>query len=179
MKQLFVVLFSCFTIFCISCNRNKSDDILVAKDGTKSKKIVIEQNSDDTPKIVYYYKMDKEGNVTEEVTREEHFFEGGKKYVEGDIKNGARNGEWFAYFPDGSVQVSAYYVDGKEHGDYKVFRENGNPYYTGEYDHGICVGTWKEYDEKGDVTKTTIAEGDHLACKNCPRCMEIKRKQVK
>jgi antitoxin component YwqK of YwqJK toxin-antitoxin module len=179
MKQLFIVLFSLITVFCISCHRNKSaqDDILIAEDGSKSKKVVIEQNSDNTPKVVYYYKLDKDGNTTQEVTREEHFYLGGKKYIEGNIKQGERNGKWFAYFQDGSVQVSAFYVSGLEHGEYNVFRENGKPYYTGQYNMGICIGEWKWYDEKGNVTESIMAEGDNLACRNCPRCIAIKLNQ--
>ena len=178
MKQSFFVLLSFIAVFCISCNRKNSsnDEILIAKDGSKSKKTIIEQNSDNTPKIIYYYKLDKDGNTTQEITREEHFYAGGNKYVEGNIKNSKRNEEWFAYFQDGTVQVSAFYVEGLEHGEYKVFRENGKPYYTGQYEHGNCVGEWKWYDEDGNVTKTVIAKDDNLACRDCPRCLAIKQK---
>ena len=176
MKQLLIILFSFITVFCISCKRNKSDEIFIAEDGSKSKKIVIEQNSDATPKVIYYYKLDKDGKITNEITREEHFYLGGKKYIEGNIKKDKRNGEWFAYFQDGSVQTSAFYVNGLEHGEYKVFRENGNPYYTGQYNMGICIGEWKWYDDKGNITQTVIAEDDNLACRTCPRCIAIKKK---
>ena len=181
MKQLFIVLLSFFTVFCVSCNCKKSanDDIIIAKDGSKSKKVVIEQNADNTPKIVYYYKLDKDGNTTAEITREEHFYSGGRKYVEGNINKGEKNEEWFSYYENGSLQTSRFYVNGLENGEYKVFRENGKPYYTGQYKMGICTGEWKWYDENGNVTKTVIAEGDQLACRDCPRCIAIKLKQVK
>ena len=113
----------------------------------------MEQNSDKTAKVVYYYKLDKDGNITQEVTREEHFYPEGKKYVEGDINKGKRNGEWFAYHKDGSIQTSAFYIDGVHDGEYKVFRENGKPLYTGQYKMGVYVGAWKEYDNEGNVIK--------------------------
>jgi len=179
MKQLFIILLSFISVFCISCNSKKTanDDILIAKDGSKSKKVVIEQNLDNSAKVVYYYKLDKDGNTTQEITREEHFYSGGKKYIEGNINKGEKNEEWFAYFQDGSTQVSAFYVNGLEHGEYKVFRENRKPYYIGQYDMGICTGEWKWYDEKGNIIRTVIAEGDNLACRNCSRCIAIKLKQ--
>ena len=48
------------------------------------------------------------------------------------------------------------YIDGKEHGEYKVYRDNGAYLYTGHYDHGICVGEWKKYSKEGKVIKTVI-----------------------
>jgi len=157
MKQLLLVLLSFLTVFCISCNwkKNANDDIIIAKDGSKSKKTVIEKNADNTPKVVYYYKMDKDGNTTGEITREEHFYQGGKKYVEGNINKGKKNGEWFAYHKDGSIQTSAFYVNGVEDGEYKTFRENGKPCYTGLYKMGVRIGEWKEYYEDGNAKKLT------------------------
>ena len=161
MKQLFIILLTLGMVFCISCKRNS--DIIVGEDGSKSKKVVMEQNPDDTPKVVYYYKLDKDGNLTKEVTREEHFYTGGKKYVEGNIKKGRRNGKWFAYFQNGAVQTSAFFVDGLEDGEYKVFRENGKLFYTGQYNKGVRVGEWKRYDENGKLTQSVIVEEGKLS----------------
>ncbi|MBR1517485.1 MAG: hypothetical protein IJ620_05020 [Bacteroidales bacterium] len=72
----------------------------------------------------------------------------------GQLKDGQRDGHWVFYHPSGQIQTEADFVDGKQHGNYTVYRENGLPYYRGTYSHGQRVGTWEFYDAQGNLTHT-------------------------
>lgn len=138
---------------------------------------VVETYQNDNPKIVYFYKTDELGNPTEEKTREVYYFEGQKRYMEGDIHQERRNGKWYSYFKNGYVNSEATYIDGKEDGEYTVYYENGNPLYIGYYDKGVCTGTWVFYDESGHITKTITADENTPICRSCSRCKAIFEKQ--
>jgi antitoxin component YwqK of YwqJK toxin-antitoxin module len=126
--------------------------------------------------VVYYYKTDEKGNKTDEKVGEAYYYENKQQFVGGGLKEGKREGKWYAFFRDGSVQTEAFYIDGKEHGDYNVYRENGNPFFKGHYDHGNCDGTWSWYDENGNQTKKIKADKNTIACEYCQKCLKLKKK---
>jgi hypothetical protein len=135
----------------------------------------VEQSWNDTlPKVIFYYKVDEHGNTTDEQIGVAEFYQNQQEFVTGGLKDGKRDGKWFAFFPDGTIQTEAFYVDGKEHGDYNVFRENGKPIYKGHYNHGICDGTWVWYDENGNQTKKIKADKNTMACEWCTKCAKLK-----
>ena len=68
--------------------------------------------------------------------------------------NGQRAGHWIYYSPDGTPQSEATFAGGREEGPYKVFRENGVPYYIGQYHEGIRTGTWEIYEADGTLATT-------------------------
>ena len=140
---------------------------------------VMEWNSDKTPKVVYYYKVDTTGNITGEKIREVHYFSGKKKYIEGNVKNNLRDGLWRSYFIDGKVNSEGFYVQGKEHGVYKVYRENGKPLYIGHYNMGICDGEWRFYDSNGLLEKKIMADSNTVVCGSCPKCVKNMMKNSK
>ena len=74
--------------------------------------------------------------------------------MEGDLKDGKRNGIWTSYTPTGRVKSRGEYRDGKQVGLSSVFRDNGALYYTGEYRNDRQVGPWEFYDEAGNLTRT-------------------------
>ncbi|MBO7630265.1 MAG: hypothetical protein J6S87_10100, partial [Bacteroidales bacterium] len=98
-------------------------------------KVVVNKYEDDAPRVVAYYVMDSAGNPTSELAHETHYYENQHVYIDGNVRSDNRDGLWYAYFPDGTVQTKAYYVDGKEEGRYTVYYSNGNVRYTGEYTH--------------------------------------------
>lgn len=114
-------------------------------------RVVLKKYEDDNPKVVVYYVPDSAGNPTSEVAHETHYYENQQKYIDGNVHENNRDGLWYAYFPDGTVQTKAYYVDGKEEGRYTVFYSNGNVRYTGEYKNGRQVGEWRFYNEDGTL----------------------------
>jgi len=135
---------------------------------------VVASYNDSTPRVVLHYKLDKKGKPTDEVIGESYYYENKQEYIGGGMKNGKREGKWYAFFKDGSVQTEAFYIDGKEHGKYTVYQENGKPLYKAHFDHGICDGTWYFYDNKGNETKRIIADKNTIVCGYCPKCRQLK-----
>ena len=80
----------------------------------------------------------------------------GRLQMEGDRKNGQRQGVWTSYFPNGRVQSRNEYREGKLQGLSTVFRESGNLYYTGQHKNDKQVGEWRFYDEAGNLESTVI-----------------------
>lgn len=124
-------------------------------------KKVEEEYADHKSKIVCFYKVDENGQLTDEKYREVYYFDSTHyKYVEGDVNKEMRNGPWFAYHKNGNLCTEGYYIDGKEEGPYKVYHENGYLFYGGEFKQGKRVGEWKYYDANGYlVSKETYVDG--------------------
>ncbi|MBR4648096.1 MAG: hypothetical protein IKO75_13370 [Bacteroidales bacterium] len=119
-------------------------------------RVVLKKYEDDQPQVVVYYVPDSAGNPTSEMAHETHYYENQQKYIDGNLHADNRDGLWYAYFPDGTVQTKAYYVDGKEEGRYTVFYSNGNVRYTGEYKNGHQIGEWRFYSEDGTLERTEM-----------------------
>ena len=73
---------------------------------------------------------------------------------DGVVRNGLREGLWVFYFPNGNKQTEYTFLLGREEGPYKVFRENGIPYYIGQCREGRRVGVWEIYNEDGTLAIT-------------------------
>lgn len=80
----------------------------------------------------------------------------GRLQMEGDRRNGLRQGVWTSYFPNGRVQSKNDYRDGKLQGLSTVFRENGSIYYTGQHRNDKQVGEWRFFNEQGDIENTVV-----------------------
>lgn len=107
---------------------------------------------DHQAKIVSYYKVDENGQLTDEKYREVYYYDSTHyKYIEGNIDQSRRNGDWFAYHKNGNLCTEAHYVNGKEEGLYKVYHDNGYLYYAGNYKNGLKVGEWKFYNDQGHL----------------------------
>ena len=78
----------------------------------------------------------------------------GRLRMEGDMKDGQRDGVWTSYNDVGKVRSRNEYHGNKLNGITTVFRENGAPMYTGQFREDKEIGTWKFYDDKGDLNKT-------------------------
>lgn len=72
----------------------------------------------------------------------------------GMVRNGMRDGVWTFYHANGNKQSECTFVNGKEEGDYRVFRDNGVPYYVGRYHNGQRIGTWEIYNSDGTLATT-------------------------
>ena len=111
--------------------------------GDSLKEKVVSRYDNGQPAKVKY--LDKEDVCVREV----EYYEDGKLYMEGPIKDDLREGEWFAYFPDGKVQSSGIFVQGKNHGKHQIFYENGQLWMDGYYKEDQKCGEWIIYDEQG------------------------------
>lgn len=116
------------------------------------------------PHVVAYYKLDENGQLTDEKYREVFYYDSGYfKYTEGNIVDqNKRDGDWYAYHKNGNLCTEAHYVNGKEEGMYKVYHDNGYLYYAGEYHEGLKEGVWKFYDEQGRLNYTQLYEHNML-----------------
>jgi antitoxin component YwqK of YwqJK toxin-antitoxin module len=73
--------------------------------------------------------------------------------IKGETKNGKREGKWTSFFPNGKIQSECFYVNGLNHGLTKVYLENGQLLYEGEYTLGIKTGSWTFIDPKSGTLK--------------------------
>ena len=103
---------------------------------------VTEVGEDGHPMTVVYYR----GN--EQHVRQ--YYSNMQLRCEGMTVNGLREGRWVFYHSNGNIQSECTYVLGLEEGPYRVMRENGAPYYIGEYSGGKPTGTWEIYDPQGN-----------------------------
>ena len=163
---LIVGLIICFS----ACNKKPKPVFDLNSPGGE----IIASYNDTLPQIVFYYKVDENGNKTQEKIGEAYYYDNKQEYVGGGLKEGKRDGKWYAFFKDGSVQTEAFYIDGQEHGAYNVYREPGKPLYKGHFNHGICDGTWYFYDEDGKQTQKIKADKNTIACGYCSKCQNLK-----
>jgi antitoxin component YwqK of YwqJK toxin-antitoxin module len=113
-----------------------------------------------------------------------YIFKAGEIIGEGIMnEEGAKNGEWKEYFPNGSLRAEGKYNDGKRVGEWVFYHENGNIEQTGYYnDFGEYDGTWRWYYASGELLReeewfnglldgylveyaedgTVITEGDYI-----------------
>lgn len=80
----------------------------------------------------------------------------GRLQLDGTMAGGQRHGVWTSYFPDGRVRSRTEYSNGKLHGVTTAFRPNGRLYYTGEHRNDREVGTWRFYNDHGDLARTVV-----------------------
>ena len=174
-KELIVLL---FLFFFITCQKKQTKPIF---DLNTPGGEVMNVYDDGSPQVVFYYKIDVNGKKTQEKIGEAYFYNRNEddkiqEFIGGGMKDNKREGKWYAFFKDGSVQTEAFYINGIEHGAYNVYRDNGKPLYKGHYDHGNCDGIWYWYDEKGTVIKKIKADKNTIVCGYCSRCLQLKNK---
>ena len=91
-------------------------------------------------------------NKDNQCVHEVNYYDNGALYMEGDIKDGLREGEWVSYFLDGKVQSTGCFEKDLRTGKSLVYHENGNLWMEGYYKDGKQVGLWVYYDEQGYET---------------------------
>jgi len=118
--------------------------------GAGLEKIVVEAYADGTPKIVRYYKGK---GTTKTMVKEAFYYPVGTLRMEGEFKNGKKDGRWISYYQDGTKWSEGYYKDGVNEGKTFTWHENGEKYYEGIYTNGQRSGVWKFWDENGEFLK--------------------------
>ncbi len=92
-----------------------------------------------------------------------HTADGGR--MEGQLRDGRRDGPWVSYTAQGGVRSRAMYVNGLEEGPTEVFHDNGLTKYTGQYAKGITVGEWVFYDPQGKEVKRVVYDSTGVLLK--------------
>lgn len=96
------------------------------------------------------------------VTKEETYPEGQiKSRVQYLIRDGQEVlwGEATYYYVSGGIEIRCEHANGKRHGKYETFYDNGEPKEAGAFAYGNRDGEWQEWDSEGKVTKTTYVAG--------------------
>ena len=171
------ILLNCLIIFSLlicfnACSPKKPKPVFELNSPGSE---VVASYNDSIPQVVFFYKVDENGNQTTEKIGEAYYYDNKQEYVGGGLKNGKRDGKWYAFFKDGSVQTEAFYIEGKEHGHYNVYREDGKLFFKGHFDHGNCDGTWFFYDETGKQTRKIVADKNTMACEYCQKCLKLRQ----
>ena len=58
-------------------------------------------------------------------------------------------------YPDGTVKMSGFHLDGEMHGAWEFFRLDGSLMRSGSFDRGRQVGPWRTFDRAGRLVKET------------------------
>lgn len=94
-------------------------------------------------------------NNTRIAIREIQYHPDGTKSMEGGLKEGRRHGEWKSWYENGSLWSIGYFSDGLRHGKGIVFHPNGKKFIEGSYINGERAGKWMWWDENGKpITET-------------------------
>ncbi len=83
------------------------------------------------------------------------FWEFGKKYGQGSLKDGLRHGPWVFRYRSGNKQMAGDYKNGRKHGTWTHLWENGQIISQGEFLNGQMHGTWTDGFENGQKAQQT------------------------
>ena len=133
MKNLVFIIF----IALISCTSQQEKELDKPTENTTSDTLNLVTPEDPTSPGQYY-----------------EYHDNGALKIEG-IQNdkGNREGLWISYYENGIKWSESYYIDGIKNGHSLTFYPNGQVRYIGVYKNDKQNGTWKYYDEEGNLTK--------------------------
>jgi antitoxin component YwqK of YwqJK toxin-antitoxin module len=66
-----------------------------------------------------------------------------------NYKNDLKNGEWLKYYNDGTLTLKTTFVNGRLHGKFEGFFENGKHEFLGAYKNDLKEGLWIVYKKDG------------------------------
>ncbi len=90
---------------------------------------------------------------TDQAIKEEVFYPSGVLKMRGETINGKKHGSWTAWFENGGIWSKSEFDHGVSNGSSTVFHGNGLTFYTGTYTNGEKTGEWSYYDEQGELVK--------------------------
>lgn len=135
MKNLFVKVLA--LVFILACSSLPFE-------------VVEETHENGSPKVVRYYKNESKEIILKEI----QYHADSSKYMEGNYKNGERDGVWTAWYRNGNVWSTGKYKNGIEDGKKTVYHENGQKYYEGVMKDEKRTGIWTFWNSEGEVVKT-------------------------
>jgi antitoxin component YwqK of YwqJK toxin-antitoxin module len=125
--------------------------VVLASCGPKLDEVISEKYPDGKPKRVDYYNGQGDSKY---IAKSVFYYESGNKRVEGSYnKDGKKDGKWTYWYDNGNKWSEGYFTEGLDDKKRTAWHENGELHFTGRLDKGKRIGTWKFYDEKGNLTK--------------------------
>jgi len=95
------------------------------------------------------------------------FYEMGDHKEEGSYIEGNKEGEWIYYYPNGKVNFRGSYIGGDPNGKHLYFFPNGKLKREEYYELGYEEGTWRTYDDLGNLMlKTEWLGGKEVKIEN-------------
>ena len=91
----------------------------------------------------------------------QEYYSNGQLETEGYFENSQRNGIWNEYYEDGTPRLKSVREFGKLTGPYIEYYPNGKPHISANYRYGLLDGNYSENYESGLVKKAGIYRGDH------------------
>ena len=85
----------------------------------------------------------------------------GKKYVEGSMLDRQRHGRWIFLWPSGKKKEQVFYCNGLLHQRAQYWYETGMPALDGRFNLGKPVGSWRYWNQKGQMQSFTPAPAEH------------------
>jgi antitoxin component YwqK of YwqJK toxin-antitoxin module len=73
--------------------------------------------------------------------------------TQGSFRNGKKHGPWVSYHDNGKLDYKGTYKDGKQHGPWVWFYDNGQLRFKGTYKNGEWDGPWVTYNKDGTKDK--------------------------
>jgi len=132
--------------------------VLITTSCRFEQKVIEENYPDGSPKRVCIYKGKGENR---EMIRETTYYENKQIQIDGEYKDGKRNGLWVSWYMNGKKWSEGSYKNGKSEGRRVTYFENGKVRYEGMYKNDQRTGVWRFYDETGKL----LAEEDLSAPK--------------
>lgn len=105
---------------------------------------------DGHPKLVRTYQQEGKEQL---LIKETYYHANHQKRMEGGMKNGKRHGKWTAWYEDGTIWSEGHYTEGVDDGLKTAYHDNGKKYYEGNYKLGERSGVWKFWDKEGKLIK--------------------------
>lgn len=125
--------------------------VVLASCGPRLDEVVSEKYPDGKPKRVDFYAGE---GTAKYIARSVFYYESGNRRVEGNYnKEGKKNGKWTYWYDNGNKWSEGFFTEGLDDKKRTAWHENGELHFTGRLDKGKRIGTWKFYDEKGNLTK--------------------------
>lgn len=70
------------------------------------------------------------------------FWQRRRKYAEGPVVNGKKEGKWVYWYQNGQKQMEGEYIEGKKNGTWLKWHENGKKQIEGEFIKDAMHGRW-------------------------------------
>jgi antitoxin component YwqK of YwqJK toxin-antitoxin module len=107
---------------------------------------------DGTPQQILYYSIKNGDSI---LMKSIEYHPNHKIFIEGDFKNGKREGTWKSWYENGNLWSISTFREGMQVGETSTYHENGNLRYSGTYNNeSKRTGTWKFYDENNNLLQT-------------------------
>jgi len=143
---------------------------LISNCGEKVREEIIERYGDGKKKTFVIYKGEGSDEViVERITYRENgdtliwekpldkfkmerkYYENGQIWMEGNFKDGKKDGKWYEYNENGQIRKIVNYKDGKKDGKWTWYYENGQIEEEGNFKDGEEEGKWTWYYENGQI----------------------------